>query len=125
MADGLLSVAVHAVPLDEEDMLLPPDQRPPGLSGHHLVLPALWNALVRNGEWSVNQLWQAISFGPSAFLNQPPEQLQIGSRRWLLFDPDCSWTVDRQDPAAPRAANVPLLGQEQRGRVLACGLLSR
>ena len=39
------AIAVHAIPLDDEDMLLPADQRPPGLSGHHLVLPALWSAV--------------------------------------------------------------------------------
>ena len=37
----ITAVAVHAVPLDAEDMLLPGDQRPAGLSGYHLVLPAL------------------------------------------------------------------------------------
>ena len=116
------AVAVHAVPLDEEDMLLPTDQRPPGLSGHHLVLPALWTALIRNGDFSVEQLWQALSFGPSAFLDQPAETLRPGSRRWLLFDPDVSWTVSRDDPAAPGAANVPWQGKALQGRVVACGL---
>ena len=47
----ITAVAGHAVPLDAEDMLLPGD-RPAGLSGHHLVLPALWNALVRSGRWT-------------------------------------------------------------------------
>merc|ERR1711991_646589 len=88
LRDGLIqAVAVHAVPLDQEDMLLPIEQRPPGLSGHHLVLPALWDALVRNGGFSLEQLWQGLSFGPSALIDQPPEELAVGSRRWLLFDP--------------------------------------
>ena len=116
------AVAVHSIPLDEEDMLLPLDQRPSGLSGHHLVLPALWSALVREGDFSVEELWQALSFGPSAFLDQPAESLSVGSRRWLLFDPDHHWTVERDDPAAPGAANLPWLGTSLQGRVLACGL---
>jgi len=123
LREGLITaVAVHAVPLDEEDMLLPVDQRPPGLSGHHLVLPLLWDALIREAGWSVPQLWQALSFGPSSLLNKPAEQLSAESRRWLLFDPDHSWTVDRHDPAAPLAANLPCLGRELNGRVVACGL---
>ena len=122
VADGLISVAVHAVPLDAEDMLMPPDQRPPGLSGHHLVLSALWDALVRHGGWSVAQLWQALSFGPSALLNLTPEQLQPGSRRWLLFDPDCTWRAQDHDGHRPLAANLPLLGRELQGKVRACGL---
>ena len=123
LQSGLIqAVAVHAVPLDEEDMLLPADQRPPGLSGHHLVLPALWSALVDQGDLSIESLWELLSFGPSAFLDQPAESLLIGSRRWLLFDPEISWTVSRDDPAAPGAANLPWLGRTLQGRVVACGL---
>ena len=118
----ITAIAVHAVPLDAEDMLLPGDQRPAGLSGHHLVLPALWNALVQSGHWSAEDLWQALSFGPSALIDQPPEQLEQGSRRWLLFDPEKHWTIQTNTPGAPRAANVPWLGRELRGRVVACGL---
>jgi dihydroorotase len=118
----ITAVAVHAVPLDAEDMLLPGDQRPAGLSGHHLVLPALWDALVRPGRWTVEDLWQALSFGPSALIDQPPEQLEQGSRRWLLFDPDQGWTISSHTPGAPRAANIPWLGRELQGRVVACGL---
>ena len=123
LRDGTIeAIAVHAVPLDEEDMLLPTDQRPPGLSGHHLVLPALWDALIRQGDFQIRELWQALSFGPSAMLNLPMEKLQAGSRRWLLFDPDHRWTVKRHGVAAPSAANLPLLEQELQGRVIACGL---
>jgi len=123
LRNGVLqAIAVHAVPLDDEDMLLPLDQRPPGLSGHHLVLPALWSALVREGDWRVEELWQALSFGPSAFLDQPAESLTVGTRRWLLFDPDHHWTVQRDDPAAPGASNLPLVGTSLQGRVIACGL---
>ena len=121
--NGLIqAIAVHATPLDAEDMLLPLDQRPPGLSGHHLVLPALWSALVRDGDFSPEQLWQALSFGPSAFLERPAESLTIGSRRWLLFDPDHQWIVRRDDPAAPAASNLPMIGETMQGRVIACGL---
>jgi len=118
----ITAVAVHAVPLDAEDMLLPGDQRPAGLSGHHVVLAALWNALVRPGRWTTEDLWQALSFGPSALIDQPPEQLEQGSRRWLLFDPDQRWSISSNTSGAPRAANIPWLGRELQGRVVACGL---
>jgi dihydroorotase len=122
LSQTITAISVHAVSLDDEDMLLPPDQRPPGLCGHHLVLPTLWDALVRQRNTSVEQLWQALSFGPSALIDQPPEGLRLGSRRWLLFDPNHEWTVRRDDPQAPRGANMPYLGQALKGRVIACGL---
>ena len=64
----------------------------------------------------------SLSFGPSALIDQPPEQLEQGSRRWLLFDPDQRWTISSNTPEAPRAANLPWLGQTMQGRVVACGL---
>ena len=116
------AVAVHGIPLDDEECLLPPDQRPKGLSGHHLVLPTLWQHLVVDLGWSVNQLWQALSFGPSRLLGQDEERLSIGSNRWLLFDPDQTWDQTRDDPNAPKAANQPWIGVNMRGQVVSCGL---
>ena len=123
LADGTLAaVAVHAIPLDEEDIQKPPDQRVPGLTGHHLVLPALWQELVVRRGWSVEKLWQVLSFGPSRLLNRAEEALTTGSNRWLLFDPEASWIQDRHDPCAPMAANQPWQGRQLQGRVVACGL---
>ncbi|MGB1416460.1 MAG: dihydroorotase [Synechococcus sp.] len=123
LRSGLISaVAVHAVPLDAEDMLLPADQRPAGLSGHHLVLSALWDALVRQEGWSVEELWQALSFGGSELLDQPSEHLQLESHRWVLFDPDLSWTISCNEASAPLARNLPLQGETMRGKVIASGL---
>ena len=116
------AVAVHGIPLDDEECLLPPDQRPKGLSGHHLVLPTLWQHLVVDLNWSVNQLWQALSFGPARLLGQEEERLSIGSNRWLLFDPDQIWDQTRAAPQAPKAANQPWLGVRMRGQVVSCGL---
>ena len=116
------AVAVHGIPLDDEECLLPPDQRPKGLSGHHLVLPTLWQHLVVDLDWSVNQLWQALSFGPARLLGQDEERLSIGSNRWLLFDPDQTWDQTREAPHAPKAANQPWLGVRMRGQVVSCGL---
>ena len=51
-----------------------------------------------------------------------PEELAVGSRRWLLFDPEHTWQVSHDDEAAPMAANLALLNRDMRGRVTACGL---
>ena len=88
LADGTLSaVAVHHEALDAEERLLPLDQRRPGLAGHGLVLPLLWDALVAGGTWSARQLWQVLCWGPCGFLELPPSRLEAGSSDWLLFDP--------------------------------------
>ena len=93
LKDGIITaVAVHGVPQDEEETSLPPDTRLPGLSGHKLVLPALWQELIVKSGWSIEQLWRVISFGPSHMLKQKEEKLEVGSRRWLLFDPNKEWT---------------------------------
>ena len=123
LANGTLTaIAVHAIPLDEEDTQLPPNQRVPGLAAHQLVLPSLWQELVVNAGWSIEQLWHALSFGPSKMLNLPEEQLNAGSRRWLLFDPENAWIQDRHHQDAPKAANQPWQGRQLTGRVLGCGL---
>ena len=118
------AVAVHAVPLDPEDCLLPPGQRRPGLVGHQLVLPLLWQTLVCEEGWTIPQLWAALSFGPARLLKQPTEELAIGSNRWLLFDPDARWRPSLDHADASRGGNQPMLNLEIRGAVVACGLRS-
>ncbi|MGC6482169.1 MAG: dihydroorotase [Synechococcus sp.] len=120
----ITAVGVHAMPLDQEDCLLPPGQRRTGLVGHQLVLPMLWQLLIQERTWSIPQLWQALSFGPSRLLQQPEERLEIGSNRWLLFNPNQRWQASGDHPDAARGANNPLLGQWLHGAVVACGLRS-
>jgi len=125
LKQGLIGgAAVHAVPLDTEDCLLPPGQRKPGLAGHRLVLPLLWQALVVEQGWSEQELWRAISFGPSQLLQCSEERLSIGSNRWLLFDPEHRWTPKLEQSEGSQAANQPLLGHEITGAVVDCGLRS-
>lgn len=124
-AGSLSAVAVHHQALDAEEQMLPLDQRRPGVAGHGgphgLVLPALWRELVGGRGWSPAQLWQVLSWGPSALLRQPAEALEPGSHRWLLFDPEA-----RQGAAGARggsmAANQPLAPQACLGAVRATGL---
>jgi len=124
--EGLISaVAVHHLPLDAEEQLLPLDQRRPGLAGHGarhgLVLPLLWRELVDRLGCPVQQLWQLLSWGGSQLLGLPPERLQAGSRRWLLFDPQAQWTWT-PGASLSLAANQPLLGERITGQVVASGL---
>ncbi|MAD68513.1 MAG: dihydroorotase [Synechococcus sp. CPC100] len=123
LSEGLIqAIAVHASPLDDEECLLPPDQRQRGIAGHQHVLPSLWQALVVSKGWTAERLWDVLSFGPARLLGVTEERLIPGSNRWLLFDPDVIWTPSRSDPWASRAANQPCLDGPLRGRVVQYGL---
>lgn len=115
---GLLSaVSVQHTPLDAEEQLLPLDQRRPGVAGYQAVLPALWTSLVEEDAWGVEELWEALSWGPSRFLGLEPERLEPGSDRWLLWDPRA---VAIERPGS-LAANRPLRPSALRGALRAAG----
>ena len=118
----ITAIADHAIPLDEEETQLPPDKRLPGLSGYQLVLPLLWQELVVISNWKVEHLWEALSFGPSRMLNLDEEYLSIGSRRWLVFDPERSWVHKVRSLNKAYCANQPLQGKEITGEIVECGL---
>ncbi|WP_320667305.1 dihydroorotase [Prochlorococcus sp. MIT 1307] len=118
----ITAVAVNGVPLNEEETKLPSDKRAPGLSGFQLVLPSLWQELVVKSGWEIEQLWEALSFGPSRMLNLDEEQLQVNSRRWLLFDPNKKWINKLDHQKTPFCANEPFQGEEILGKVVECGL---
>lgn len=124
VASGLISAAaVHHQALDAEEQLLPIDQRRVGLAGHGVVLPLLWQALVQGEQWPIEQLWQALCWGPCTLLGLAPEVLEPGGRRWLLYDPQARWSWPEAGNGS-RAANQPLRpGTEVQGLVRASGLL--
>ncbi len=119
------AIAVHAIPLDEEETKLPPDIRLPGLSGYQLVLPSLWQELVIKANWKIEQLWEALSFGPSRILNLKEESLNIESRRWLVFDPEKEWIQSIDKKREIYSANQPLQGEKITGAIVDCGLRSQ
>ena len=122
LRDGqIAAVAVHHQALDPEEQLLPVDQRRPGVAGHRFVLPSLWQELVEGDGWSADQLWQVLCFGPASMLGLEPPTLQLGSDRWMLFDPSQVWSA-QEDPYAPLAANQPLCRSTLKGQVVATGL---
>ena len=118
----ITAIAVHSLPLDEEETILPPDKRLPGLSGYQLVLPLLWQELVVKLKWKIEELWEALSFGPSRMLNLNEESLIIGSKRWLIFDPEKVWIQNIDSKTNTYCANEPLHGEEILGKVVDCGL---
>lgn len=123
--DGLISaVAVHHQPLDREEQLLPLDQRRPGLAGFGtgLVLPLLWRELVEQRGWPVQRLWQLLCWEPARLLGLAPEGLELGSRRWLLFDPDGQRDQGPLSPTPSLAANQPDWPTPVEGRIRASGL---
>jgi dihydroorotase len=122
LAEGVISaVAVHHQPLDAEEQLLPLDQRPGGLAGHGLVLPLLWQELVRGHGWEPTLLWERLCWGPARFLGLAEEALLPGSQRWLLFDAEKSWLWQAQN-AESLAANQPWIERPMVGQVVASGL---
>lgn len=124
LREGLLSaVAVHHQPLDPEEQLLPLDQRKAGIAGHGIALSMLWQELVDRRGWLAEELWQALSWGPSRFLLLPEERLICPTERWLLWDPDQPWPAAREETGS-MAANLPTLPPGGvKGRVMASGLL--
>lgn len=122
LADGVIAaVAVHHIALDAEEELLPLDQRRPGVAGHGLVLPLLWEELVARRGWRPEQLWQVLCWGPARFLGLPEPALAVGTGQWLLFDSRRSWRWE-DAPAGSLAANRPCRGRPLQGQVLASGL---
>ena len=121
--DGILSgVAVHGIPLDDVDVKKPIDERPEGVSGHHLVLPSLWQELVVKNKWTIQKLWEAISFGPSKIMSVSPEKLVKNSNRWLIFDPKKQWVQKVTKGNWPSTSNQPYVGKTMTGKVTDCGL---
>ena len=130
LASGLIgAVAVHHQALDAEEMLLSLEQRRAGVAGHGLaaaggggILAALWRELVERRGWPPQRLWQRLCWGPAEFLGLEPEALQIGSRRWILFDPQAQ---PQPGPAASLATNHPRPPGGASGAIVASGLRGR
>jgi dihydroorotase len=120
----LTAISVHSTPIDDSLTKLPAHKREKGISGYNLVLPLLWDQLVRKSGWSAEKLWEKISFGPSNFLNQAEEKLSLNSNRWLLFDPDKEWFQSDEENYLTTSTNQPIKGQKILGKVIDCGLIN-
>jgi len=123
--DVLTAISVHSTPIDDSETKLPANKRKKGISCYNLVLPLLWDQLVRKSGWGVEKLWEKISFGPSKFLNQAEEKLSLNSNRWLLFDPDKEWYQSSEEKYLTSATNQPIKDKKIFGKVIDCGLINQ
>ena len=121
----LTAISVHSTPLDDSETKRPANERKKGISGYNLVLPLLWNELVKKSGWTIEKLWDKLSFGPSQVLNQLEERLRIGSNRWLLFDPDKEWIQSGKENPLTTATNQPVKDQKICGKVIDSGLITQ
>ncbi len=121
----LTAISVHSTPLDDTETKQPAYQRKKGISGYNLVLPLLWDQLVKKSGWKVEKLWEKISFGPSQLLNQAEEKLSPESNRWLLFDPDKEWLQSNEEDDLSTATNQPIKDKKICGKVIDCGLINQ
>ena len=121
----LTAISVHSTPKDDSETNLPATKQKKGISCYNLVLPLLWDQLVRKSGWKVEKLWEKISFGPSNFLNQTEEKLSLNSNRWLLFDPEKEWLTSSDSDYLTTANNQPIKEKKIYGKVIDCGLINR
>jgi dihydroorotase len=111
------AIAVDHTPYTYEEKTVAFAQAPAGAIGLELALPLLWQALVKDGDWSALALWRALSTQPAVCLQQPPARVAIGQPAELtLFNPDRVWTVDRSTLNS-LSDNTPWLGRSVTGRV--------
>tara|TARA_B100001250_G_scaffold360342_1_gene337752 strand:- start:812 stop:2068 length:1257 start_codon:yes stop_codon:yes gene_type:complete len=121
--NDLTAISVHSTPTDDSETKRPAIERKKGISGYNLVLPLLWDELVRKSGWKVEKLWEKISFGPSKVLKVAEEKLRLDSNRWLLFDPEKEWIQSNEQEHLTTATNQPIKNQTIYGKVLDCGLI--
>ncbi len=120
----LTAISVHSTPIDDAETKQPANKREKGISGYDLVLPLLWDQLVRKSGWEIEKLWEKISFGPSQLLNQVEEKISLGSNRWLLFDPEKEWIQSNEEKHLTSASNQPIIDKKIFGKVIDCGLIN-
>lgn len=116
---GILdAIAIDHTPFTYEEKTVAFGETPPGAIGLELALPLLWQNLVVTGEWSALELWRVLSTQPAICLKQTPAALTPNQpAEFTLFDPQLTWTVEKQNLKS-LSANTPWLGQQVIGRVV-------
>ncbi len=120
--DLIQVIAVNSRALNDEDTFLPINDRPVGISSFELVLPLLWEEFIRKRDWPIPKLWKYLSFNPSNLLGIMQEQLSIGSKRWLIFDPDAKWLNNQINLGYDSPSNFPKKNKLINGKVIHVGL---
>ncbi len=120
---GLIkAIAVNSTYIDDAENKQPVIYRKKGLSGYQLVLPLLWKELIIKSGFSISELWEKISFGPSKILKTKEEKLAKNSNRWLLYDPYQKWVQKSNGTNSIISTNQPFEKQEIEGKIIDCGL---
>ena len=123
LIEGVKQGIIDAIAIDHraytyEEKTIPFALAPPGAIGLELAISLLWQELVASGRWTALELWQALSSRPRQCLQQQPTAIAVGqSAELMLFDPQKTWTVDRNSLKSP-AYNTLWYGREITGRVI-------
>ena len=120
--DLIQAIAVNSKALNDEDTFIPINDRPVGISSFELVLPLLWEEFVHKRDWPIPKLWKYLSFNPSNLLGIMKEKISIGSKRWLIFDPDTKWLNNQINLGYDSPSNFPKKNELIKGKVIHVGL---
>ncbi len=115
-------IAVNSVALNDQKSFIPINNRSVGISSFELVLPLLWEEFITKRGWKISKLWEHLSFNPSRLLGITQEKLSLGSKRWLLFDPDKKWKNDQNNLGYDSPSNFPKKDELIIGKVIQVGL---
>ncbi len=120
--DLIQAIAVNSIALNDEDTFIPINDRSMGISSFELVLPLLWEEFVNKRSWEISKLWKYLSFSPSNLLGISEEKLSLGSKRWLMFDPDIKWMNNQINLGYDSPSNFPKKNELIKGKVIHVGL---
>ena len=120
--DLIQVIAVNSKALNDEDTFIPINDRSVGISSFELVLPLMWKEFIHKRDWPIPKLWKYLSFNPSNLLGILEEKLSIGSKRWLIFDPDTKWLNNQINLGYDSPSNFPKKNQLIKGKVIHVGL---
>ncbi len=120
--DLINAIAVNSLALNDEDTFLPINDRSVGISSFELVLPLLWEEFINKRSWPISKLWKYLSFNPSNLLRITEEKLSLGSKRWLIFDPDKKWLNNQINLGYDSPSNFPKKNELIKGKVIQVGL---
>ena len=120
--DLIQAIAVNSIALNDEKTFIPINDRSAGISSFELVLPLLWEEFISRRSWPISWLWKYISFNPSKLLGINEEKLSIGSKRWLMFDPDKKWLNNQINLGYDSPSNFPKKNELIKGKVIHVGI---
>ena len=120
--DLIQAIAVNSIALNDEETFIPINDRSNGISSFELVLPLLWEEFIQKRAWPIPKLWKFLSFNPSNLLGITQEKLSVGSKRWLIFDPETKWYNNQINLGYDSPSNFPKKNELIKGKVIHIGL---